>query len=747
MMLAAAAAKKKGNTCKASRARGHHPPISLRHREVPENVMSIARGNKKKGPPVKGLGKVAAQRWVHDLVEEELTPSAKRRLPEADRELLMESARKKIRQSFEPRSGAKPGRPPNVTDEQLLEITDQATIADALEHQDAITFEEFASRVEYQAILNRRPYKNKLTARDIENLIKRAAELQAAKRGVQLKVVGAHLTTEERQEGARNVAEAKEFFRRFFAAIKGIPRAILKSLLSWLDETPIPAEGDKSTLKKKALTTAECQQQRVLRKARALPHAREEGAKAHSLLVKGYAAKDMSRLHDGYFDLNVVAKGLFMQERWFARCEDKTFPLGVTEEEVNSVHTHMTPEGTMTASTWADVLEEHGKGLRARLAELGIDSAEAPYDFPLICVFDACTAHGVKKGTLELTDKACLAACEKYRITPVLLNHNTSASPVGGDPLDAPMSANAFMKYLRRQFVKAVDKAWSDPTTRVVLPDDDAFAEAQKKHKKLSFVAQVGNVKEWWETVEDAMSRCEGLDRGSSIRNTIMIALRALRSSPRLDRAWENALKDSGEWPPNDDVSALRPMSARGKEMKGRFVDARVREELPRAFREIADIICPFLEPPRRGAEPHSTDELQGAMKKVANVALSVETNPTCGRARRALQVFRSPTSKKLAAETDRNVSVSVDPETGREVRTPLELTEARRKAKDGPTVCKHKTCTCPRHCDGDKPHKTEKSQYCTSTARMTWLEAQGAKAKTMELAHAAATAAAASSS
>lgn len=739
-MLAAAATVKTGNAGKAPRGHMYHPPISLRGRAVPERIKIIARGQgKKTGPPVKGLVTRAAAQWVGELKNEALSESAKHRLSGTDEAKLEESARKKIRRSFEPPAAAKPGRLPNVTDEQLLIITDELTIAAALEQSDAITVEEFATRVESQASANKRPYKNKLSDREIANLVKRAARLQAEQRGVKLKTVGGSLTTEERQEAAHNVSEAKEFFKRFYDAIEGIPEAELKALLSWLDETPILAEGDKSKLARRVLTTERCQKEPELRRARATPVAREEGASMHSLLVRGVASKDMSRNGDRFFDVDLIAKGQFMQPRWFAKCEDGAFPLDVTEAEVNSVNTYMTPEGTMTAATWAKVLEAHGKEKRERLFDLGIDNRAPPFRHPLIVIFDACTAHGVKKGKLEITDAAVVAACKKYNIRAVLLNHNTSASPKGGDPLDAKSSANSHLKYIRRQLLKAVARVWSDPEARVVLPDNDTVIEAQKKHKKLSFVEQVIDDKEWWETVEDAVSRCDGLDRGASIRNTIMIALCALRSSPRVDVAWAKCLKDSGEFPPNDDVSALRSITARGKEFKDRFVEPRVCGELPRAFRAISDVISPFLERQRTGVEPHSPLELQDAMSAVANIVLGVRSNPTCNQACRALQVFRSPRTKKHAAAMSKNLSVSLDPETGREVRTAVELAEAQHKAKEGPKVCKHKACDCcERHCDEVKPHKTEMSKYCTSSARLRWLASQGAKAKVMEWTHTA---------
>ena len=101
---------------------------------------------------------------------------------------------------------------------------------------------------------------------------------------------------------------------------------------------------------------------------------------------------------------------------------------------------------------------------------------------------DGFSGHGVDHDTLAVIDPECLAVMRLYNLEVLVLKHNTSASTVGGDPLDAHRSINKRAKAFRREILAAIGVVWNEPCARLHIPDDAELAAAEKRHQRASYV-------------------------------------------------------------------------------------------------------------------------------------------------------------------------------------------------------------------------------------------------------------------
>lgn len=422
-MLGSTSRKTTKNTTTSSGT--SNPPISLKGRSVPRDIVCQATDEDGDKVDVTAAGIAWAERLMMESRE---------KLSEVQQQRLKENCRKKIERHFEEPSLNLPGGQPHVSDEQLLELFDPYRIHAQIEKGQALTLDRLLGEYVAQASINSRPFKDaKLSKPQVKALQSRVRKL-FAEHHPDLKIVytGTRVTTEARQAAAANPETIEKFQVRLIRAVEGIPATILEFLLGWADETPFAQHGDKSNLKQTGVTTDKAQKDPTTRTMRVLPVA-EGGSGLHSLMAIGHANKAMSRTRDRYFDVDLIAAGKHVQPSWFAPCDDGSFPLGVTQEEIESMRVYNTECGRMTTEEWRKFLLNYCKDQRQRLVEMGIEQhndPSKPFTYPLILLADAYSGHGVDSDTLELNDPECMKIAQMYNLRIVFYEHNTSTSKV-----------------------------------------------------------------------------------------------------------------------------------------------------------------------------------------------------------------------------------------------------------------------------------------------------------------------------
>lgn len=285
--------------------------------------------------------------------------------------------------------------------------------------------------------------------------------------------------------------------------------------------------------------------------------------------------------------------------------------------------------------------------------------------------------------------------------------------------------------------LRAVQAAWLNPYLEVKLPSADDFAEAKKKKKKILFVKSVEGSKSPFDTADakDAYERAQGLDMYANLRNTLMIVLISIRSSPRLDSEWKTALAQSGQWPVNFDVGALisrlHPLTKSGVRKKDRFTPARTLSEQPRLMQAVFDIVSKWQTTELRS--PEQRFEMNADFTRIVDLAISCESNVRASQVRIAFRESRRPaaSSAKRPAIMPKNLSLSHNPATGEEIFTVGELSAAKAAAASMPKVCKHSLCNdscCLVKRTSTIAHGSERSQHCTSSAREVFLLKRNAR-------------------
>jgi hypothetical protein len=135
-----------------------------------------------------------------------------------------------------------------------------------------------------------------------------------------------------------------------------------------------------------------------------------------------------------------------------------------------------------------------------------------------------------------------------------------------------------------------------------------------------------------WDVPPDPIARCDGLDGVHTLRNTLMSALRALRPSVPFTKAYLDACRTTGVYPPHIDLSRWRPATKKG-------VTPRTREkgdeeyratEIQSIAKKVKDIIETQIE--------HARDyrHVQTGCTRILQLIMQCRSNPHCVEVKKA---------------------------------------------------------------------------------------------------------------